>query len=487
MRILLPHSRAAEGRRRPTTVQLVTPAASRPGRRVVIATADVLGARMAGPAIRCRSMAVALSAEHDVTLLSVATTCDLVDDRFRVLHTDHAGLAAAGADCDVLVVHGDLLARCPSLVTTSASVVCDLYDPFQLEALEQSRDLPETARRAAVRAATVTLNEQAVRGDFFLCASDKQRDFWLGTLGALGRINTVSYDDDETLRRLIDVVPFGTDARAPEHRDRVAKGVLPGVPEDAELLLWGGGVYNWFDPLTLVEAVHRLSRTRPRLRLLFLGMRHPNAEVPQMRMAAQLRRRCDDLGLTGTVVHFNERWIAYDRRQDWLLESDIGVSTHLDHVETAFSFRTRVLDYLWAGLPVVTTRGDTLSDLVESRGLGLTVPAGDVEALVEALERLLDDDALRARCREAVVALQPELVWDVALEPLLRFCRDPRRAADLLDGDVVAGTRQPLRHPRAGLGGVRQDAHRVVDLVREHGWNGLAPRVVDGIRRRTSR
>jgi hypothetical protein len=34
------------------------------------------------------------------------------------------------------------------------------------------------------------------------------------------------------------------------------------------------------------------------------------------------------------------------------------VSTHYEHVETTFAFRTRILDYLWAGLPVVATGGD---------------------------------------------------------------------------------------------------------------------------------
>ena len=40
------------------------------------------------------------------------------------------------------------------------------------------------------------------------------------------------------------------------------------------------------------------------------------------------------------------------------------MSTHQPHLETEFSYRTRVVDYLWCGLPVVTTEGDALADLV---------------------------------------------------------------------------------------------------------------------------
>jgi hypothetical protein len=36
----------------------------------------------------------------------------------------------------------------------------------------------------------------------------------------------------------------------------------------------------------------------------------------------------------------------------------IGVSAHPAHLETRFAFRTRMLDYLWAGLPIVSTEGE---------------------------------------------------------------------------------------------------------------------------------
>ena len=63
--------------------------------------------------------------------------------------------------------------------------------------------------------------------------------------------------------------------------------------------------------------------------------------------------------------------------------------THLDHIETRYSFRSRVLDYLWAGLPMVLTAGDVLADEVAEAGLGVTVPAQDDEALEEALAAVL--------------------------------------------------------------------------------------------------
>src|SRR5439155_13800601 len=141
-------------------------------------------------------------------------------------------------------------------------------------------------------------------------------------------------------------------------------------------------------PLTLLRAVDKLRRRLPDVRLYFLGLRHPNPDVPEMRMAVDTLALADSLGLAGTHAFFNEGWVAYDDRQNFLLEADVGVSTHLDHLETAYSFRTRVLDYLWASLPIVATRGDALAELIEERQLGLTVPPGDVDALEHAMSRL---------------------------------------------------------------------------------------------------
>ena len=135
---------------------------------------------------------------------------------------------------------------------------------------------------------------------------------------------------------------------------------MPGIGADDKILLWPGGIWNWFDPLTVIRAVHELSRRRDDVRLYFLGVKHPNPEVPDMAMAAEAVALADELGLRDRVVFFNFGWVPYAERGRYLLDADVAVSAHFDDIETRFAFRTRLLDCLWAGLPVVTTRGDTL-------------------------------------------------------------------------------------------------------------------------------
>jgi glycosyltransferase involved in cell wall biosynthesis len=444
--------------------------------RVLVATPDVLQPKMAGPAIRAYEMARALAREHDVHLVSTLR-CDLDDEELAARRVSDAGFKTEVDWADVVVVQGHLVDQHPWLRRSDKVLVVDIYDPFHLEVLEQSRDQSPFSRRHSVRIALETLNEQLARGDYFLCASVKQRDFWLGQLAAIGRINPATYDDDENLASLIGVVPFGISDQVPQQTMRVLRGVVPGIGEHDKIILWGGGVYNWFDPLTLLYALDKLRARLPDVRLYFMGMRHPNPNVPAMQMAFRAQRLADDLGLTGTHVFFNEGWVDYDERQNYLLEADIGVSTHLDHVETEFSFRTRVLDYLWASLPIVATEGDALADIIERRGLGLTAPAGDVDALEEALFVLLSDEERRAAAKAAIRATATDFLWSRSVEPLVRFCRDPRRARDLVDPRQRVMLGDPLAQAMWGRTGWRHALAVAMGHARRGEWGDLGRKV----------
>jgi len=460
--------------------------------RIVVATADSLSTQVAGPAIRALRIARELAVTHDVHLVSL-TKAELTDPAMRISTVPFEDVGELLHWADVFVFQGWVLSGSRVAAATDTVLIADIYDPLHLEQLEQSRDEGEYARRHAVRHATAVLNEQLLRGDHFLCASDKQRDLWLGSLAAMGRINPATYDDDPGLASLLSVVPFGTSDDPPVRTAPAIKGTIPGIADDDLVVLWGGGVYNWFDPLSLIRAVARLAARVPKVRLVFLGMRHPNPEVPVMSIADACRRLADELGVTGVNVFFNEGWVPFDQRQNFLLDADVAVTTHFQHVETEFSFRTRVLDYLWAGIPTVSTSGDSLAALIEREGLGLTVPPEDVDALEGALHRLLTDAELAADCRRHIAEIGPSLTWSVALEPLVRFCAAPRRAPDLMEGLVVPAHGPPLLVLGGGAVGpsaftrVRRDLRILRDHLRHGGVTLVYRRVVSRVRRLAGR
>ena len=394
--------------------------------RVVVFTTDPVGLEMPGPAIRAWELARALGEHLDVVLAStVAVSGAHPNAELRLAAGESIRQLVEGSD--VCFAPSSLVYMAAELRGTANPVAVDIYDPYHLENLEMGGTDMAADDYTVTRLAGV-VNAGLRRGDFFTCASERQRDFWLGSLAALGRVNPFTYEADPLLGRLVSVVPFGLPSEPPRRQGPGLRGAVPGIGADDRIVLWGGGVYNWLDPISLLRATDRLSRRFPELRLVFLGMSHPNPDIPAMRVAAQLKEQSDVLGLTGKHVFFNAGWAPYAQRADFLLDADVAVSTHLDHVETRYSFRSRVLDYLWAGLPMVLTQGDVLADEVADAGLGVTVPAGDDEALEDALARVMTSPPPP----ELFAPVARRHTWERAALPLLEFCRAPRRAPDLV-------------------------------------------------------
>lgn len=451
---------------------------------VLVVTDDVLTHAMAGAAIRAWNLAEILSAEHDVALVTTSAHCERRSGYFTVEAADERRLQELEHWAHVIVTQGYSLSVIPALKTSGKIMVVDLYDPFHLEALELSKDQRRWTREETIGQSVRVLNEQILRGDFFMCASEEQRQFWLGHLSALGRLNALTLSRDSTLRRLIDVVPFGLPPEPPRRSAPAIKGIVPGISTDDRVVLWGGGIYNWFDPITLVRAAALMQERTPEVKFYFLGVKHPDPRSKQMSVSLRARALAEELGLLGRQIFFNENWVEYDRRADYLLDADVGISLHLDHVETEFSFRTRILDYIWAGLPIVATDGDAFATIIADSGIGLIVPPEDPPAVVDALSRLCGDFALSSRCRAATQDLRSKFAWPEVTKPLTSFCRDPGPADDRqLQGRLRSALPQPAHLPPWWL----RDTDILITRLAEGGPRSVLSGMVSRSRRVLSR
>lgn len=433
--------------------------------RVLVLTDDRLGSKMAGPAIRACELVRQLRASLDAELLSLQALEPGWDPGFPVKGGFRgAELVELARGFDVLVAGGFLFAQHPELLRLGKYTVLDLYDPMLLEELatESGGALSDLLYAEHHR----FLATQMQSADFMICASERQRDYWLGRLCALGRLGPESFREDPSARRLLDVVPFGIPSTPPSPGERRMRGVLPGLGETDLLLIWGGGVWDWLDPLTPIRAIARLRDRHPELKLVFAGTRSPNPTTPLMAMAARARELAAELGVLGTSVHFLDQWVPYEQRGALLQEADGGFSAHLDHLETRFSYRTRILDYLWAGLPVLTTSGDAMGDLVRSEDLGRDLAPGDEVGWAEALERFMDPAWRQARVAR-VRSVAPRLSWAAAIAPLRAYCEAPYSTARAIEpapwfvsGPFALPSKALLSLRKEGLLGLRERAGR---------------------------
>src|SRR5207253_1005795 len=107
-----------------------------------------------------------------------------------------------------------------------------------------------------------------------------------------------------------------------------------------------------------------------------------------------------------------------------------------------------------AGLPVISTAGDTLAERIEARRLGDTVPPEDPGAVARAIVSFADKNH-RESIAQRVRQHAGTLTWKAAAAPLVRFCAAPHRppaaAAPASDPGRGSTGRNPARsRPREG-------------------------------------
>ena len=414
------------------------------GRFVVLSANDVIGERMAGTAIRAWELARALGA-HVPTVLASPKPVGRSDAAVEVVEfADPSELLALVDQADAVLVFGFDLVRYPFLKHTRALVVVDLYDPWIFGSLEQYDTMTRDEAEGAKAHEIGTLNDLLDVGDYFICASERQRDFWLGMLASRGRLDKAAHELDPHLRKLIDVVPFGCPTEPPTARvgSALRGGAYPGIDASSKIVLWGGGTWDWFDPVGVVDAFVRVQKEIPEARLFFMGLELEGRGVPEMPTTRRLIERIDALGLRERNLVVLGPWLPYDDRGAFLLEADVGVVAAKAMAESRLAWRTRSLDHFWAGLPTITTAGDVLSDLVNDAGAGIRIPANDEDALVTAMRDLLGDDERRSECSRNALALADRFRWPTVVAPLVSFAEEPGpwRAARAGRGRLVGAS-----------------------------------------------
>ncbi len=282
----------------------------------------------------------------------------------------------------------------------------DLYDPVILEMKEACQHLPLKTQKRILSNLQLRQKLLLLAGDFFWAANPRQKQLWLQELKKLGRSNPAS---------LVGLLPFGfTPTRSAE---KVSWSELfPEIDQTAKIVLWGGGIWNWLDPLTPIQAIAKLPG---RVHLVFLGTKSPTPGNPQTAMLRKAQKLVKNLNLEKRV-HFTAGWIPYQEKDAFFAQADIGIVAHPRTRETKYANRTRVLEYLKNDLPIISTRGDYFAELIQKHSLGLVVNYGDVDGWQRAISKLLKDQKFYRRCQKNIQKIKPQFSWAVTTQELIK-------------------------------------------------------------------
>ncbi len=428
---------------------------------------------MAGPAIRSYKLAIELSRDADVTLV-VPYPTDIDPAGLEIVEDDpweERRMSARVRGYDAVVAQCLPVATMRSLAKSDTIAIYDLYAPWLIEALPLAAHLPRT--RGLDTIDRLTRLEQTVAlmcGDAFICASDRQRDLWLGAMLAVGRIDDRAYRHDPSLQSLVDCRAVRDRPGAAPGGEPVMRGVVPGIGRDDRVVLWGGGVWNWFDPLTVIRAVHRLSHEQPDVRLFFLGLRHPNPAVPEMAMTQRAVDLARDIGARDRTVFFNFGWVPFEQRGAVLPRGRRRYLGPLRRPGDAVCVPDAPPRLLLVRAPRgVHPRGRARGGGRQSLASGASSAWKPSTSGSTHSPRFSAIQASARAIADRFEAVRDELAWPRVVEPLRRL--------------IACGGLPPPGLPR--VTGAEYVAARLENALLQHGIRGAAARVVERTTGRT--
>ncbi len=176
----------------------------------------------------------------------------------------------------------------------------------------------------------------------------------------------------------VEVVRLGVDLERFAPGDAAAARRALGLPEDVPLVAGVRGLATVYNPELLLEAFARVRKRHPDARLL---LKHPGDGAPETVRAAIKR-----LGLVEAVTVLGN--VPGERLPDVYRAADVVVS-----IPSSDSSPRSVWEALACGQPVVVSDLPWARDELAPGGQALLAPL-DPESVSQAINRVLDDDAL---------------------------------------------------------------------------------------------
>lgn len=298
---------------------------------------------------------------------------------------------------------GDLSVFVADNINDGVQLILDAYVPIYIEVSARDAkdmDVEYVNYMADLRRHNHTL----MRGDYFLYANPAQEKLYTGALSALGIINPYSYHTDRLLYS-----PFGI------HRDEITTSENPyttlGIDKDDFIVLWFGGIYPWFRIEEYLEAIKSLSSDK-RLKFVFVGGKNPfNANEDIARQYNKALEFSKTNQFTNETMFFVD-WVDFNTRINWFRNADVIVSLNQPGKENIYSWRTRVMDFVWGEAATITNGGDPLSDEMVDNKAAIKLSSLSSQSVVDAINQLQKSPAQLKSIQENVRKLKDKYYWD---------------------------------------------------------------------------
>jgi glycosyltransferase involved in cell wall biosynthesis len=183
-------------------------------------------------------------------------------------------------------------------------------------------------------------------------------------------------------------------------------------------LLYTGTVSNARGLDTMIELAGTIrERSRPE-RLDIVGI----CRYPNQRGTAETRIERDGLNPVVTRVGW-DTYVPAKSMSPYYRRADVGLALCEPHPNLVGSLLTKFYEYLYYGLPLICSDFPLWRDFVEEHECGAVVPPGDVEAVIDVLDRWRRSPEDYRRCARNAQAASSQYRWENMGRRLVKVCR----------------------------------------------------------------
>lgn len=243
-------------------------------------------------------------------------------------------------------------------------LVSDSYIPISIEvAARNSNDKYENDNFLRLQEGSALATRRA---DYFLYASPAQKNYYLGYLAGLNKLNPATYSQLE--ERMFEV-PYGIDTSEKK------KELLKRKP-DSPTLLWYGAFYSWFDMESLIGSLIQLKKKVPGFKLIIAGAKNPYNKDPGI--LAHYKKTTEALEVLGDTIEYIN-WHPFDERFEVYAKATAIITWNHLGLENLLAWRTRLMDFVLSDRPIITNGGDPLGEDLITRGIAYRATVEDVD------------------------------------------------------------------------------------------------------------
>jgi len=281
-------------------------------------------------------------------------------------------------------------------------------------------------------------------GDFLMTAGYRERYYLLGLFVASKRL---SLNVQKVASPFIHVIPMTPPPEPPVMRKKIINREL-----DELIILLAGTFLPYYDYSTFFDAFKLLIRRgKTNFKIVIAGgnPRDLKFEETVRKMGQSLPK--ENVVFTG-LVPFKERANLY-------LGADAGMNISPATLEDELSVRTRVIDYLWGRLPLITPARDEHSEMVTRHGAGFTYEVENPQSLAQVIEMLIEPSGRKKlkQARDNIEKLLKDHLNIINfIGPLEDFLNNPyvdpaRLSTKQILPDIFLLARDTFRHLRRGI------------------------------------